>query len=249
MAEFHDANGPARPVDLGDRRVPRWPGRLSRQRRELVRGRRLRGVRAQALPTVYHWYGASGAFSVFSDVLSVSNFSGQGTARVGQHGGVGPFGTYDMAGNVKEWCWNSTNAGRRFVLGGAFADADYQFRDEDAQLPFERRAGFGLRLIEQAAPLEAKLHASDRDRRARPGVAQSPYPTPSIRCTFGNSTTTHEAPRDDGRGHATDAGWRREKVSVAAAYGSERLPLYVFVPSSSTPRHSRRSCSSRDPTP
>ena len=93
------------------------------------------------LPTVYHWYGASGAFSVFSDVLSVSNFSGRGTARVGQYGGVGPFGTYDMAGNVKEWCWNSTNAGRRFVLGGAFNDADYQFRDEDAQLAV-RAAGW-----------------------------------------------------------------------------------------------------------
>jgi hypothetical protein len=52
---------------------------------------------------------------------------------------------------------NSTNAGRQFVLGGSFADAPWQFRDQDAQFPFERRAGFGLRLIEQAAPLEAKL--------------------------------------------------------------------------------------------
>ena len=61
-----------------------------------------------------------------------------------------------MAGNVKEWCANATETGRRFVLGGSFADASWQFRDQDAQSPFERRAGFGLRLIEPSAPLEAQ---------------------------------------------------------------------------------------------
>jgi dienelactone hydrolase len=186
------------------------------------------------LPTVYHWYGASGAFSVFSDILSVSNFSGKGTARIGQYGGVGPFGTYDMAGNVKEWCWNSTNAGRRFVLGGAFNDADYQFHDEDAQLPFERRAGFGLRLIEQTAPLEARLTDSiatvERDIAALKPVADAVYQVYVRQFDYDHKplATTVEATQEM-------PGWRREKISVAAAYGSERLPLYVFVPTSSTP--------------
>jgi dienelactone hydrolase len=139
-----------------------------------------------------------------------------------------------MAGNVKEWCWNSTNAGRRFVLGGAFNDADYQFHDEDAQLPFERRAGFGLRLIEQTAPLEARLTDSiatvERDIAALKPVADAVYQVYVRQFDYDHKplATTVEATQEM-------PGWRREKISVAAAYGSERLPLYVFVPTSSTP--------------
>ncbi len=29
--------------------------------------------------------------------------------------------------------------------------------------------------------------------------------------------------------------WRREKVTIAAAYGNERVPIYVFLPKSSAP--------------
>jgi formylglycine-generating enzyme required for sulfatase activity/predicted Ser/Thr protein kinase len=53
-----------------------------------------------SLPTVYHWYGAA-PVGIFSDILELSNFSAKGPAPVGSYPGLGPFGTYDMAGNVK----------------------------------------------------------------------------------------------------------------------------------------------------
>jgi hypothetical protein len=38
----------------------------------------------------------------------------------------------DMAGNVKEWCWNETND-HRFLLGGAWDEPRYLFADYDAK--------------------------------------------------------------------------------------------------------------------
>ena len=71
----------------------------------------------KSLPSVYHWYKAAG-LGVFSDIMKFSNFGNKGPVRVGSLGSVGPFGTYDMAGNVKEWVWNQSGE-RRYILGAA----------------------------------------------------------------------------------------------------------------------------------
>jgi dienelactone hydrolase len=186
------------------------------------------------LPTVFHWYRASGAFSVFSDVLTASNFSARGTIPVGSSGAVNPFGTVDMAGNVKEWCANATGAGLRFVLGGSFSDAPWQFRDEDAQSPFERRAGFGLRLIDPTAPLDPKMTAPiatvERDPATLKPVSDDVYRV------YVRQFDYDRKPLDVVAEGAQDTpNWRREKVSILTAYSSERLPIYVFIPSSATP--------------
>jgi predicted Ser/Thr protein kinase len=54
----------------------------------------------KSLPTVHHWLAATD--TVGSALGELSNFNGRGPARVGTHRGTGPFGTEDMAGNVKE---------------------------------------------------------------------------------------------------------------------------------------------------
>ena len=109
----------------------------------------------KSLPTMYHWYRAA-ALGRFADILTMSNFNGKGPAQVGSYDGLGPFGTYDMAGNVKEWCSTET-AGSRFLLGGAWNEPRYMYADYDAKGPFARAPEYGFRLAQYAGPLPAAL--------------------------------------------------------------------------------------------
>jgi eukaryotic-like serine/threonine-protein kinase len=132
----------------------------------------------KSLPTMYHWYRAA-ALGRFADILTVSNFTGTGPAPVGKYQGLGPFGTLDMAGNVKEWCWNETG-GQRFLLGGGWSEPRYMYANDDGQSPFARKAEYGLRLAKYDSPpapavmnavrpptLGQRTRAGRRQRRAR----------------------------------------------------------------------------------
>ncbi len=55
-----------------------------------------------------HWFRAAGTEELYSDILQLSHFDGKGFVTVGKRAGPGPWGTLDMAGNVKEWCLNET---------------------------------------------------------------------------------------------------------------------------------------------
>ncbi len=174
------------------------------------------------LPTAYHWYRASGGFGVFSEILEESNFSGKGPLAIGTTGGLGPYGTYDMAGNVKEWCWNTTAGGLRYILGGSWSEAGYSFRDEDAQPPFDRRPTFGFRLAWQKEPIDPRLAADIKTLERDPASL-----VPVSDEVFQAYTRLYDydpSPLDTEQQSTNDANpaWREERVSVRAAYGDER---------------------------
>ena len=101
----------------------------------------------KSLPTVYEWQRAAGIGpSANSDVLQLSNFGGKSPLPVGAHRGMNPFGSFDMAGNVKEWTANAAGDGR-YILGGAWDEPAYVFRDPDARSPFARESTFGFRCV------------------------------------------------------------------------------------------------------
>ena len=78
------------------------------------------------------------------DLLATSCGSATSTARArcrrASAQGLGPWGTLDMAGNVKEWCANAGDGdrSRRYILGGGWNEPSYRFTEPDAQNPWER---------------------------------------------------------------------------------------------------------------
>jgi eukaryotic-like serine/threonine-protein kinase len=191
--------------------------------------------RGRSLPTIYHWLGAT-ATNQAAYVLPFSNMASNGIRRVGSFL-PGPRGTYDMAGNVKEWCINRLGTDR-FILGGAWNDPSHLFFEHDARDPISRQPGYGFRTVdyldvkaEQLASLSQAIERVPRnyatetpasDEVFRAYVAQFAYDQAPLNVS---ATTT-----DDSSPY-----WRRETVSFNAAYGGERIVADVFLPKNVQP--------------
>ena len=161
----------------------------------------------KALPTFYHWFKATdvGRIFKFADILFFSNFRGRGSVAVGSLDGTSPFGTYDMAGNVREWC--ATGAGReRYILGGAWDEPAHAYIGEQRLSPWSRDAVNGFRCARYMTPLSAPLPAPA-------AVAWRDYSA--------LKPASDEALRTYAR--------------FAAAYGSERVLAHLFLPRNAKP--------------
>jgi formylglycine-generating enzyme required for sulfatase activity/dienelactone hydrolase len=188
----------------------------------------------KSLPTISHWFLAAD-IRVSPLLIPASNFAGKGLARVGSYASIGPFGTYDMAGNAQEWSWNETDNGFRFILGGAWSSPTYQFNQPDAKPPFDRGSANGFRCARYPTPPRASLLAALR-RTFRDYSLETPVGDEAFRVIRGAYAY---APRelkvsvdevDDSSPY-----WRKEKVSFSAAYGNERVPAFVFLPKNARP--------------
>jgi dienelactone hydrolase/predicted Ser/Thr protein kinase len=200
----------------------------------------------QNLPTQAHWDAASGTFTPmvqvpqlggFGVLAPFANIGGQGPVAVGTENGITAYGAYDMAGNVREWCWNEMAQGR-VIRGGAWSDNSYEFGNPRWAPPMDRSARNGLRL------------AAYPDRRAVPETAFAAQAVPAS-VDFGAlhpaSDAVFEAYKEQFSYDPTPlnarveyretspGGWIREKISFDAAYGSERVLAYLFLPTNAPP--------------
>ncbi len=187
----------------------------------------------KSLPTIYHWNKAAGTWAT-NYIVPASNFGRSGLAPVGKYASLGPYGTYDQAGNAKEWCWNSAGA-KRYLLGGAWNEPAYMFTDADAQSPFTREVNIGFRLVKYpsapAAVALANLEMPYRDYSRERPVADNVFQIYQGLYSYDKTPLNAKVEGvDDGNGD-----WRREKVTFDAAYGNERVIAYVFVPKHGRP--------------
>ncbi len=183
----------------------------------------------KSLPTFSQWYQAA-PDGIAHYVVHTSNIGQSKMAPVGAFKGVGPFGTYDMVGNVREWARNSYGTDRRFILGGAWNSQTYLAAEPEALSPFDRSPTNGFRCLRNLAPLPdaaiRPVKGLERDFAKVKPASDDVFR--AYRSLYDYEARPLNARVDSVVEDTPD--WRKEKVSFDAAYGSGRVPAFLFLP-------------------
>lgn len=188
----------------------------------------------KTLPTVHHWRHAAG-LGIGFEIVPLSNFGGRKPHPIGNDRSLSPYGTFDMAGNVKEWCWNEALRGERYIAGGAYGDPEYLFSETERRPPFQRERTFGFRCAKYIERPDASLF-EPFDRKWRDFERETPIDASA----FALVKSLYSYDKTDVRARiesqdTTDRDWKKETVTIDAAYGDERVILHVFLPTTSRP--------------
>jgi hypothetical protein len=191
------------------------------------------------LPTYQHWRRAI-ADGALPWMLTASNLDGTRTSPVAEHKGIGWTGTYDMAGNVREWCSNSIGD-NRVIQGGGWNDAHYVVHESilDASNfpPLDRSPTNGIRLAQTSDESSKTQYLSEHLPPAdiiTVGEPVSDEVFAALRNNFDYDSTALNATLE--RSESVRS-WTREYITLDASYGDERVGLYLYLPNNSTTPH------------
>jgi dienelactone hydrolase len=190
----------------------------------------------KSLPTVAHWVRASGHRHAGA-ITELSNFQHSGPARVGTYPGLGPFGTLDMAGNAREWCWNKSQdrGDRRLILGGAWDEPAYLFQNWDTAPSLDRSRENGFRCMRVLSEKTPPAVFADIFRSARDYEKERPVSDERFQ-GFKSLYAYVKAPlnaRTESTEESADS--IHQTVTFDAAYGRERVIAHLYLPRQGKP--------------
>ena len=238
MAEFHDSTGRPGPStwEAGD--YPQGQDDYPVRGVSWYEAAAFAQFAGKSLPTIYHWNNA--AMPILAPyIIPLSNFTRREPVQVGTYQGMSRNGTYDMAGNVKEWCWNKAGESKHYILGGAWDEPIYMFNEADAHSPFSRYANFGFRCVKYLShePLSSVLTGQLTNRK-RNYDEEKPVSDEVFRAyhtLYSYDKTALNSVVEATEGNDPD--WKKERITLDAAYGNERLIAYLFLPKKFVPPH------------
>ncbi|MBS1813187.1 MAG: protein kinase [Acidobacteria bacterium] len=204
--------------------------------------------RGKQLPSIYQWEKAArnglvtyyggytlpwGWVEFGNTVLQHANFNTNGPVPVdGFAFGMSPFGCFNMAGNVAEWCNNEVADGF-LVAGGAWSDAFYVFTDI-GNFPARHSSNrLGFRCVRVTPTAKGNQGAGWIDT-----THQIPKYTPTSENSF-QAMLSHfrydQPPLDASilESQETDE-WHREKISFLGG-NDEHAIAYLYLPKSARP--------------
>jgi predicted Ser/Thr protein kinase/dienelactone hydrolase len=186
----------------------------------------------KSLPVLAQWYRAAPPEAV-SFAVQKSNIARDKPSAAGAFKGLGPYGTFDMVGNVREWVENAAadDTAEHFILGGAWNSPTYLAVDPEALPAFDRSSANGFRCVRNRGPLPSNAAAAiktlSRDFSTFKPASDEVFAV--YRALYSYDTAAPLNARSEGVLEDA-ADWRKEKITFDAAYGNERVTAYLFLP-------------------
>ncbi|MEQ1605804.1 MAG: protein kinase [Pyrinomonadaceae bacterium] len=144
--------------------------------------------------------------------------------------GMSPFGCYNMAGNVAEWCVNQTDEGFA-AAGGSWGDPSYNFGSIASFPGGFASSRLGFRCVKNTAPAGRDAARFDESKAV-------PLYKKTSQSEFEGYRSFYRYDKTPTGGKIIDAietaDWRREKIEFAGA-NDEKAIAYLYLPKNAKP--------------
>ena len=199
--------------------------------------------KSKKLPTIYEWEKAArnGEFTHFVGMVMPwglmhpkesgskrANFNGRSTLEINSNEfGISPFGCYNMAGNVKEWCFNEMSEGY-VATSGSWEDPIYMWGDFGEFDGFFESGSLGFRCVQLSGVSQADQGtmriAIDKPAPVYTPVEESVYKGFLSHFRYDKKNLEPEVIEVQ-----KNENWTREKISLAGE-GNDRIIAYLYLP-------------------